>query len=353
MNRIKNKNISFFNRLSLFLAIFMCCIKFSHSDIKHNNSDFIKLTTPFKEVFIYYPSKNLPSFQIKKIKLLLSEDLLAVLNNLHIKPLISEKRWSLYLIEIETNHAGGFYSPHIKDTSGNPVIFLDKEEFLGADSVSRQVMITHELIHLIQDYTRSQEELWVEEGVALLAEHLVTGFFSTAFFHAFDYPEVSLKEILPVNQWNEDNRSQSLSQYGQLYQYFYYLYRLCGKDHFFKQLLRSSSQKTGISFLDEILPKTGKNNPICASFAMSFKAFQRARFFPQVFPHSAYIFEGVSRARIREKPLEYLPPYSAQAYPAFQGHCLFSTQNSTPYQEQKVDRSIEKIGTLCLEIRLR
>ena len=346
---MKSKKTRFFNKLYTIGLTYMLSVNALYAETYRNKkyfivkaperSDFIELPISFDTVSVYSSKEGEDFSQDHNIVELLSEELEAVFNMTWFKPLLSDKSLSFYFME--SRHFGGFYNPDIRDPSGRSVIFFSKSEFLYANSANRKTMIAHELSHFVQHQVRPHEELWLEEGTALLAGHLASGFFNSAFFHAFDNPEVSLTEILPVEAWNPDNKNQLLSQYGQLYQYFYYLYRLCGEERFLKELLTSSFKAKGVAFLDEILPKTGKGVEVCQGFEVSFKAFQRARFFPQVLPDSAYLFEGYEKARYLKQPLK-LPPYSAQVYPSNEGACASASH-----------RKVEKVGFFCLDIRLK
>jgi hypothetical protein len=218
---------------------------------------------------------------------------------------------------IDGNWSGssGFYSPDLQTPDGEPAFLLAPESAtLGADAIS--ALVSHELTHLIHSKIRPSEETWLREGAALLAEYVVTGRLNPIFAVGFKDPESSLiGELHPIS------RDYFGPQHGHLLQYFYYLYRLCGREVLLKYILFSNSDKKGVQFLDQALRDLTKQNStdiICSDFKTSFVAFEVARFTQSPYTSNGFVTATTNRATIRSlTPVsnEPMEPYSAFAYP--------------------------------------
>ena len=191
-----------------------------------------------------------------------------------------------------------------------------------------------------------EAESWIREGIAMLAEWIVTGEYGTAqinpsFNQAFKIPETSLIAPLDPNHEDFKNVQMRTAQYGHILQYFLYVYRLCGKTSLLEKLMSSSSSKTGVELMDEVLKSMNAPSIACQSFHDSFVHFSLARF-KQDLGEEDYVYRTGAESVIREKPVD-LPPYSSEAY----------RLNSDPHQKQKTCLSGEfKWGSsICIRIR--
>ncbi len=225
-------------------------------------------------------------------------------------PAISSYWPERFSILIDGNWKGssGFSSPELVAPDGSPAILIRPEAAVDPSSF---YLVVHELTHQIHYKTRPHEEAWLREGVALLAEYVLTGKLNPIIREGFRNPESSLTAALDPSKSDYFG-----SQHGHLIQYFYYLYRLCGQNAFFSKLLTSPSSSTGIAFLDETLrglSSSSEIDPICSDFNTSFRAFEIARFSQAPYPKNAYVIMTSDRASVRRMPRD-LPPYSAMAY---------------------------------------
>lgn len=230
-------------------------------------------------------------------------------------------RWGI-LIDQHWDKSEGYFSPDLVTKEGDPAILLQHNAILNPQN--RKRLLVHEMAHLLHHQFRPDEENWVKEGLALLLEYVVNGAFNRSILNAFSNPETSLTQDLDMDLATEEK----LSQYGELTLYFYYIWRLCGKNDLLHELLTSSSELKGIEFIDYILRyilKTFSENEavrtdaICSSFEKSFVSFQIAKFFPNPTPPSRYILIGNFSARISDAPVE-LKPFSAQAFRLSEQH---------------------------------
>jgi len=233
--------------------------------------------------------------------------------------------WGI-IIDGSFTESEGYFSSELKTPAGLPAILLQRNALINEAGQTR--LIAHELFHLMHFQKRPKEADWVQEGLAQLTEYLVTGNFNRSLLSAFTSPETSLTEGFAFHDREQNSKNQTLAQYGHALQYFYYLYRLCGKNELYEILVNSSSQKNGVNFIDEqlkILAHTKTLDPICTSFEKSFVAFEHARFFPKVAPSSSYIISADMAATVRPKPNAIpLPPFSARAFK------LQNEQNCSP-----------------------
>lgn len=228
-------------------------------------------------------------------------------------------QWGI-LLDGTWTQSSGFFSDQLKTPEGAPAILLSPSAILGTGSA--ESLLAHELTHLVHQGNRPQEESWVREGVALLAEWTVTKRYSPALTEAFARPETSLTAPLDPRHLDYADVSKRTAQYGHILQYFIYIYRLCGKQALLDTLLTSPSPKSGIAFLDEVLPSMKSASPACANFKDSFRLFSLARFQQDVAnPENYVLISGLSSV-VRAQAPDSLPPYSSSAYSLQDGaHC--------------------------------
>jgi hypothetical protein len=222
------------------------------------------------------------------------------------------------LIDPDWSRSGGLWSDTLQTPQGDPAVLFNPDTL--ASSRFGYSSVVHELTHLVHHRYRPREENWVREGVALLAEYVVTQHFYVALRSGFTEPESSL--VASTDPTNQDSvyGDERGNQYGHLTQFFYYIYRVCGGDGLFDTLLTDSSDKTGIDFVDYALAKTRASDadvaaePACAGFEPLFRAFETARFVADSSSASGYVLSGAGySAAVRDKRRE-IPPYSATAY---------------------------------------
>lgn len=211
--------------------------------------------------------------------------------------------WAI-LIDGEWTKTAGLYSTDLKSPDGAQAILLTPNALMDGTNASN--LVVHELTHLFHFNLRPNEESWVREGVALLAEYVVTGRMTSAIEEAFAEPESSLTAPL-------DLRTKRISQYGHLFLYFYYIYKLCGRNELLNELVESKSEKAGAAFIDETLRKTQSAEPVCQGFRESFSAFQIARFKSEPTKKSGFVLATSMKPAVRDEPTELLP-FAAQAY---------------------------------------
>jgi hypothetical protein len=212
----------------------------------------------------------------------------------------------------------GFWSDTLSTPEKEPAILINPDAAI--DARLSDSLIAHEATHLVHHRYRPHEENWMREGMALLAEYIVTGYFYPGLSSGFESPETSLVASTDPTLIESAYGDEQGSQYGHMLQFFYYLYRVCGRETLFDTLLTDPSEATGIEFVGHALAQTRKNNaeiasdPACAGFESAFRAFEVARFVADASRPSTYVVAGLGhQGAVRDKPRK-LPPYSAMAY---------------------------------------
>ena len=227
------------------------------------------------------------------------------------------ENWGIF-IDADWKLSSGFFSDLLKTPEGFPGVLFSPVALLDQDQQGS--LITHELTHLMHQEFRPQEQSWVREGVAMMGEWKVTGFYNPALGASFTTPETSLTALLDPRDEGYADGGIRTAEYGQILQYFVYIYRLCGKDALLDQLLTSKLPESGTAFMDKILRRTGSSDPACQGFDASFRAFSIARFEQNTLEPDQYIILAPYQSIVRTAPLP-LSPYSSSAYthPAGQG----------------------------------
>jgi hypothetical protein len=186
-------------------------------------------------------------------------------------------------------------------------------------------LLTHEAVHLTHGRARPQEASWIREGLALLGETLITGYFNPVVGLGFASPETSL--MLTVDPALPESEAMRVRgpQYGHVLQYFYYLYRLCGGDSLYETLFEGADaiDRTleGPAFIDAVLKRqlaesSGADPSVCSNFEGSFVAFERARLKQYRLRPSDYVMISGFEAPLRASPprADELPLWSATQY---------------------------------------
>lgn len=234
-------------------------------------------------------------------------------------PLLSKRlpeTWAL-LIDGRWAKSAGYWSTELKAPDGRPAILLRPQTFLYGEQGLR--LSVHELTHLVHHGLRPHEESWVREGIAMISEFTATGTLSAVMQEGFLTPETSLTAALDPHEADYADSKSRGARYGHILQYFYYLYRLCGKISLFEDLLASPSPAKGVAFIDRTLKDRFKRgdfatDPVCEGFETSFKAFQTARFLQDPMTPSGFVTASSgTQAQVRQAPA-WIPPYSAMAY---------------------------------------
>ncbi len=242
--------------------------------------------------------------------------------------------------------SSGYWSNQLRAPDNSQALLMTPASIL--DPNQNLKLFSHELMHLLHYQFRPHEHAWIKEGLALLTEYLVTGYFNSVLEEGFKNPTTSLIHFKNLDEMDFQIQNE-LSQYGHVLQYFYFLYRLCGPEHlqdvkatkynerFIEEILKSKSSLAGIEFLDEVLRNTQNTNPVCENFDKSFTAFEVARFKKNIMKPDGYILISSHRASLQASPGFDLPPYSAGAYilPLQQDGCQ---KNEIPWGERKCIR---------------
>lgn len=144
---------------------------------------------------------------------------------------------------------GGFYSSTYEDYMDRNIINLTARNWEKRLDDNWLPTSAHEFQHLIHDDNDSEEETWLDEGMADFAEYLCFGIHPISHVNAFmDYPENSLIE------WDEHvdapTGPETLADYGQAYLLQLYLYDKYGHD--FTQAL-AKDENHGIESVNDIL----------------------------------------------------------------------------------------------------
>lgn len=255
------------------------------------------------------------------------------------------------LVDPAWTKTSGFWSDSLVTPSGDPAILLNPEAAL--DPRLGQSLLVHELTHLVHHRYRPYEENWVREGVALLAETVVTGYFYPGLSAGFEEPETSLIASTDPTRRESAYSAEQSNQYGHLIQFFYYLYRVCGQKPLLDTLLTHGSPETGIAFIDQALnvaadaSENVASEPACRNFDSVFRAFQIARFVGDASEPTGYVVAGSGQqAKVRDKAPAKLLPYSAAAY-LTSGKC--SRPGEIPWPEESGFDGKRR----CIRIRLK
>lgn len=206
----------------------------------------------------------------------------------------------------------GYWSSALLSPRGNPSVLTTPDT--AANVVRSQKLLAHELTHLTHHRLRPQEDAWVREGVAMLAEHAATGFHNSSLLAGFGTTATSLVRTKDAGAEEEHGAGVDAAQYGHVLQYFLYIRRLCGGEALFTRLLSSPSRKRGLEFVDEVLKAADSGSPVCAGFRESFIAFEKARFVNSPLTPESYVVPGLVRGAELSTEKTKLPPYSAAAY---------------------------------------
>ena len=225
------------------------------------------------------------------------------------------KTWAI-LIDGTWTGAAGYWSPTLRAPDGAAAILLKPSAVSNSMDATR--LLVHEMMHLVHGAFRPEEKSWVREGLALLSEYIVTGFFNPALHIGFKQPETSLTGATDPRLPEDSPDSNRAAEYGHQLQYFYYLYRLCGGQKFFDALAFSKSSSQGMNLLDEILGGLHRDgtapDAACENFGRSFVSFEIARFAHNMSVPSQYVVLGATGAVVRDKPAAGIPEFSATAY---------------------------------------
>jgi hypothetical protein len=244
--------------------------------------------------------------------------------------------WGIF-IDADWTLSSGFFSDALKTPQGFSAVLFSPVALLDQDHETS--LLTHELTHLMHQRLRPQEESWVREGIAMMGEWKVTGFYNPALEEAFALPESSLTAPLDPREAGYADGGLRTAEYGQILQYFMYIYRLCGKDSLLEKLLTSKLPESGAAFMDAILRAQNASSPACQGFEASFRAFSLARFEQSVLNPENFVVLAPYRSIVREKPLP-LPAYSSSAYMRPAGQPCRADDSSWG-------------ATRCIEIRLK
>lgn len=230
-------------------------------------------------------------------------------------------------------NSSGFFSDTLRTSEGAQAILFSPTALLDRDR--SRALIVHELTHLAHHRLRPQEESWIREGVALLAEWIVTRKYNPALSEAFLNPETSLIASLDPTHQDYADTAKRGAQYGHLLQYFVYIYRLCGGDALMEKLVTSPSRKTGTAFMDEVLRSSTSRSESCASFERSFRAFSIARMKQDTLNPESYILITRLQSTIRDERRD-LPPYSSSVVRLKEGQTCQSGE--TPWGKSRCIR---------------
>ncbi len=233
-------------------------------------------------------------------------------------------RWSV-LFDSSWTGAAGYWSPDLRAPDDSPAVLL-KPQSAVLDPLGGFSLLVHEAIHLGHARARPWEAHWVREGVALLGEYLVTRNFNPVMALGFQVPETSLVAAVDPSVSDHEVGGLRGPQYGHVLQYFFYLYRVCGGDRFYKAAFEGmasvSPSLQGGEFLDSVLKKlvgeagVATDPDVCRDFRTSFVAFERARLKQDRLRPSAHVIASGFVAPVRPAPPARgeLPPWSATQY---------------------------------------
>jgi len=297
-------------------ALFMGTLVTSYSiqaRAQNSNSSYTQLTDR-----VVLETKNVDSMGFVSA---LSDSVQKILVSSWFKDRLPEKFG--IIVDGAWTKSAGYFSSDLKTIDPKtqnslPAILLEPR---ALDQNQTLALTTHELTHLINNQLRPQSnqesESWIKEGIAMMAEWIVTGEYGTAQMNpsinqAFKTPETSL--IAPLDPNHEDYKNTQIrtAQYGHILQYFLYVYRLCGKTAVLEKLMSSPSPKTGVELMDEVLKSMNAPSIACKSFHDSFIRFSLARF-KQDIAEEDYVYRTAAESTVREKAID-LPPYSSEAY---------------------------------------
>jgi hypothetical protein len=225
-------------------------------------------------------------------------------------------QWTL-IFDPSWKKSAGYWANDLSDEHGRPAILVGPGA-LKSDIEAKRATL-HELVHLMHNRFRPNEELWVREGIALFMEYRILRYSNPVETEAFVNPETTLIAQLNPHLADYPDVHRRNSEYGNLSLYFYYLYKECGGDELLNQLLLSpqgdsAKPVVGIPFINQVLgsrPSSGKER--CSSFSQSFVAFQTAKFWNDPTQSELHVRPNTLEPTVRSRRAE-LPPYSGGAY---------------------------------------
>ena len=220
------------------------------------------------------------------------------------------------LIDPTWTKSGGFFSPELRHKN-RPVAVIGFSN-IGALAQTKRV-VAHELAHLLFFQANQNEDSWVSEGAALLAEYLVTGTFGKFIEYSFQYPEVTLTGSFDANDesYHDRNGTHQAAQYGNVQLYFYYLYRNCNQEVFLNKLFEKKN--SGKTLLDSVLETS--YCPVGRNFKESFERYSIAKAMQDFTDPLKYVLYGAMKMDVLEHPA-LLEPFSETLYRLPEGdHC--------------------------------
>ncbi len=147
----------------------------------------------------------------------------------------------------------GFFSPSYEGYFDRNVISLDTNDWENRLESTFFGTTAHEFQHLIHSDNDSNEETWIDEGMADFAQYLCGYGHSWGHVNFFlDHPENSLVEW--DDHYDAETGPETLSDYGQAYLLQLYLYDQYGKD-FIQQLAKDERQ--GFTSINAVLEEYG------------------------------------------------------------------------------------------------
>ena len=169
--------------------------------------------------------------------------------------LVSNVRDDAYYDPTYPNYIAGFYSPSYELYFDRNIITIDSHDWanrIGPDAARPYLyegIIAHEMEHLIHDDADSDEESFVNEGIADFVIPLCGyGSMSSHMSDLVRYPENSLVA------WEDQGGREVLADYGIAYMWTLFLYEKFGTS-FIKKLF--NEEKNGISGINSALQASG------------------------------------------------------------------------------------------------
>jgi hypothetical protein len=181
-------------------------------------------------------------------------------------------------------------SAHIERTGSVTVlpVFLKECLLYNGQAFSPTVvsLLYHEIFHAIHFVLNPNEESWVREGLAMLFSERVTGVIPTRYIEMANLPTTlpmtssgaewvlsKLHADLESTQSDDHGAASSETLMGIQYLYFKFLNEKCSQPNLLWDLASAAGSEVGLTAIDLKLKDLFSEDPICGSFAATFKTF--------------------------------------------------------------------------------
>ena len=173
----------------------------------------------------------------------------------------------LYVRGTGFSNAGYFstpdeYNPLVKEYSNGHEMFVFNADNVLLNSEEAYSVLAHEFQHMIHWNTDGNEDIWINEGFAVVAQ-VLNGYPANYDYHYIFDPDLNLTDWSP-------NPGSNGPHYGQSFLYLYYFLDRFGEDAT-KELVKHL--ENGLASIDETLAKLNITDPLTSQVVTSDDVF--------------------------------------------------------------------------------